>query len=196
MNTIGNKTKDSEIYKIFQREIETEIVKGEIVRAKFLAGIFFLFGLNFIFFPIFGPKVFIEAFGENFNPLYPPIYFFSIATYFFLNSRLFKIWFNKNRPIPTIPRYINAFIETSIPSISLLYIGHLREPAVYVMLTPPSFVYFIFIIASALQLNFRICVFTGFVAAFEYITITLYLFDRSQGQTLIPFISTIQSHMG
>lgn len=196
MMHLGDKTKDSEVYKIFQKEIETEIIKGEIVRAKFLAGIFFLFGINFTLFPIFGRKVFVSAFGENFNPLYPPIYFFSIAIYFFINSRVFNVWFARNRPIPIIPRYINAFIETSIPSISILYIGHIREPAVYVMLTPPSFVYFIFIIASALQLNFRICVFTGFVAASEYLTLTFYLLNRSQGYDLIPFISTIQSHIG
>ena len=29
-----------EIYKIFQKDIEVEIMKGEVVRAKFLSGIF------------------------------------------------------------------------------------------------------------------------------------------------------------
>ena len=39
---INQKTVDSEIYKIFQADIEKEILKGEITRAKFLSIIFLI----------------------------------------------------------------------------------------------------------------------------------------------------------
>lgn len=185
----------TEIYKLFKRDIENEIIQGEIARAKFLSAIFFVSGFFFTIFPIFIEHVYYRAFGDKINPYIPPIYFFTISTYFFINSHLFKIWFKKDKPIPTLPRYINAFIETSIPSGSLLYLGTIREPAIYVMLTPPVFVYFIFIFISALQLNFKLSIFTGFVAATEYISLVVYFYFKSEGMPIEIFVSSIQSHI-
>jgi len=54
---------------------------------------------------------------------------------------------------------MNALIETSIPTLALLYATQMLTPA-YAVLLPPTFVYFIFIILSALRLDVRLCVFT------------------------------------
>ncbi len=192
---INQKTIDSEIYKIFQTDIEKEIMKGEVARAMFLSAIFLIAASFFCIFPIFSPEVYLKAFSEKLNPYIPPIFFFSVSSYFFINSKLIQRWSNLNKPIHPFPRYLNALVETSLPSCSLLYLGTIREPAIYVMLTPPVFVYFIFIILSALQLNFKLSVFTGLVAATEYLSITLYFHSKSQGHPMEIFISSIQSHI-
>ncbi|HRG48658.1 MAG TPA: adenylate/guanylate cyclase domain-containing protein [Leptospiraceae bacterium] len=192
---INQKTVDSEIYKIFQADIEKEILKGEITRAKFLSIIFLIITFFFSAFPFFRPEDYLKVFTDKLNPYYPPIFFISASTYFFINSQLFQRWSRLNKPVPIAPRYLDALIQTSLPSIPILYLGSIREPAIYVMLTPPVFVYFIFIIISALQLNFKLSVFTGLVAATEYFSITLYFHYKSMGMQTDFAISSIQSHI-
>ncbi|MBK8398485.1 MAG: adenylate/guanylate cyclase domain-containing protein [Leptospiraceae bacterium] len=189
------KTENYEIYTLFQKDIEKEIMKGEVARAKFLSAIFFTAASFFCIFPIFTPEAYKAIFTEKFNPYLPPVFFSCVSFYFFIHNKLFKKWNSNNRSIPTIPRYLNALIETSLPSCAILYIGSIREPAIYVMLTPPVFVYFLFIIVSALQLNFKLTVFTGIVAATEYFAITLFFHYKSQGMPTEVFISSIQSHI-
>lgn len=192
---MNKESENSEIYKIFQRDIEKEIMRGEVSRAKFLSAIFLMTMSFFCIFPIFIRETYLAAFGNKVNPYLPPLFFGSVSLYFFISSKLIQKWSNQNKPLPTFPRYLNAIIETSIPSCSLLYLGTIREPAIYVMLTPPVFVYFIFIFISALQLNFKLSVFTGFVAASEYLAIAIYFHFKSQGMQTEVFISTIPSHI-
>ena len=82
---INQKTIDSEIYKIFQTDIEKEIMKGEVARAMFLSAIFLIAASFFCIFPIFSPEVYLKAFSEKLNPYIPPIFFFSVSSYFFIN---------------------------------------------------------------------------------------------------------------
>ncbi|MBP9885770.1 MAG: adenylate/guanylate cyclase domain-containing protein [Leptospiraceae bacterium] len=184
-----------EIYKIFQKDIEVEIMKGEVVRAKFLSGIFSVTSFFFCIFPIFMKQTYFGVFGDKINPYIPPSFFGSVALYFFVSSILIQKWANQNIPLPKFSRYFNAVIETSIPSCALLYLGAIREPAIYVMVAPPVFVYFIFIFISALQLNFKLSVFTGFVAASEYLAIAIYFHSNSQGFQTETLIGNLPSHI-
>ncbi len=189
------KSNYQEIYSIFQKEIEKEILNGEVSRAKFLSVLFLITCFFFCIFPIFVNEIYLATFGNKINPFVPPIFFGSISIYFFANSKMIQNWSNKNKPLPTFSRYINAIIETSIPSCALLYLGTIREPPIYVMLTPPVFVYFIFIFVSALQLNFKLSVFTGLIASVEYLTIATYFHFKSEGMYTEVFISNLPSHI-
>ena len=68
---------------------------------------------------------------------------------------------------PRVARYVNAFIETSIPTLSLVFGVETSSPA-YLLALPIPWFYFLFIMLSTLRLDFRLCAFTGFVAAVEY----------------------------
>jgi adenylate cyclase len=69
-------------------------------------------------------------------------------------------------------RYGYALVETSIPTVVIVYYGTLIGP-VEALLLPSAFVYFIFILLSTLRLDFALCAFTGLVAATEYAAVAL-----------------------
>jgi adenylate cyclase len=68
---------------------------------------------------------------------------------------------------PTAARFANALIETSLPTVSLWAVNKFTTPAV-AFGTWPTVLYFIFIVASTLRLDFALPAFTGTVAAAGY----------------------------
>jgi adenylate cyclase len=67
---------------------------------------------------------------------------------------------------------VNALIEASLPTLVILYYMTVVSPA-EALLLPPVFFYFVFILLSTLSLEFRLCLFTGLVAAVEYACLAL-----------------------
>jgi adenylate cyclase len=76
-------------------------------------------------------------------------------------------WRRRGGPVLTPLRFVNAFIETSLPSVLLWSISHYWGPSV-ALGAWPSMLYFVFIVASTLRLNFVLPMFTGAVAAVGY----------------------------
>lgn len=73
---------------------------------------------------------------------------------------------SRGRALPHAGRFLNAFVETSIPTLRLLDIASNIGPTVAVS-SAATYVYFVFIILSTLRLNPVLCVFTGSAAALE-----------------------------
>jgi adenylate cyclase len=74
--------------------------------------------------------------------------------------------------VPTVRRYLGAFIETSLPS--LLLVAHMTNMgAVPALGFVAPLLYFVFIILSTLRLDFWLSTFTGFVAAAEVLGLAL-----------------------
>ena len=75
--------------------------------------------------------------------------------------------------VPTVRRYLGAFIETSLPS--LLLVAHMSNmgaaPALGFV---APLLYFVLIILSTLRLDFWLSTFTGFVAATELLGLALF----------------------
>src|SRR5256714_564030 len=75
--------------------------------------------------------------------------------------------------VPQVRRYVDAFIETSLPS--LLLVAHMSNmgaaPALGFV---AQLFYFVFIILSTLRLDFWLSTFTGFVAAAELLALALF----------------------
>lgn len=68
--------------------------------------------------------------------------------------------------LPRLYRYFTALVETSCPTAEILVAA--SYTGTDAISTAPYVAYPLFIILSALRLNFRLCVFTGAVAAVEY----------------------------
>jgi adenylate cyclase len=84
----------------------------------------------------------------------------------------------RGRSPPAFAKYGNALVETSFPSVVLLVASRYAEPAV-VFGGWPSFFYFVFILAATLRLNVALPVFTGVVAAVEYMAVAAYVLPLS-----------------
>ena len=75
--------------------------------------------------------------------------------------------------------FLNAFVETSVPSI-LILLGSRQVDPVYPLQSAATSLYAVFIVLSTLRLDFRLSVFTGCVAAVEYVLLSFALVGRSE----------------
>lgn len=160
---------DLEVKKNFQKELDQEIFKSEILRAKILNIIFYFISIFFFILPTFLEEEYIKVFSNRINKYIPLAFFFIVGTYFLGLWNILTKFKIKEKPIPNIPRYVNAFIETSLPTVLLILLIYMRpDYPLYNLISPPFSAYFLFIILSGLRLNFKLSVFTGLVAGIEY----------------------------
>jgi adenylate cyclase len=80
----------------------------------------------------------------------------------------------RGREPPQFARYGNTVIETSLPTVIIAVAFHFAGADASFGMWPSLF-YFIFIVASTLRLNFALPMFTGVVAAAEYVGLAMYL---------------------
>src|SRR4051794_27441548 len=71
-----------------------------------------------------------------------------------------------SQDVPVLRRYSSALIETSLPTIALMFQMNAMGPERALGFAAP-FAYFVFIILSTLRLDFWLSTFTAFVAAVE-----------------------------
>jgi adenylate cyclase len=165
----------------FQRLLNREILLSERRRMLILAAL-----QAFILVLILLAATFVPGFVRSIYHDRLPIRAASAAFSAFVAYELFAagvltIFIRRGRNFPVIGRYVNAFVETSFPTV-LLYLlaGYLFAPAVFGTWT--AMLYFLFIILSTLRLDFALSAFTGAVAAvqlFVLATVILHLEWRS-----------------
>jgi len=80
-------------------------------------------------------------------------------------------WLEQGRSVPGVLRYLNAFVETSVPSL-LIYLLSRETNPIHVLQSAAGSLYAVFIVLSTLRLDFRLSVFTGLVAAAEYVALS------------------------
>jgi adenylate cyclase len=89
---------------------------------------------------------------------------------------------------PRVVRYVNAFVETSIPTLTLVLGIQTSSPA-YLLALPVTWGYFLFIILATLRLDIRLCAFTGLVAGAEYLGLAVHVLSQPQTIPIDPSIS-------
>jgi adenylate cyclase len=182
-------------HKIFEQEISKEILKSERFRLYVLM---IVFGILFLF--TFSISVLYKDYFQN--VLTGADHFLWVVSVplliiirsFFIRYRIRK-WQKEGYQIAEKWRYLNSFIEVSIPSAGILIFAQGIE-AVYALITPLVFLYFIFIILSALELNLYLSIFTGAVAAIEYFSIALFLLNQPANVTGIHLLDFYLPYMG
>ena len=94
-------------------------------------------------------------------------------------QRLFVYYLTKTkRRIPPVYPYVTAFIETSAPTAGVILASTFAGPDSPFPLIP-AFIYPVFIVLSALRLNFKLSLFTGAVAALEYFLVSYFFIAES-----------------
>jgi adenylate cyclase len=74
----------------------------------------------------------------------------------------------QRRALPQLLRYLNAFVETSVPSVMIVVVARESNP-VHVLQSGAVLLYAVFIVLSTLRLDYRLSIFTGLVATVEYV---------------------------
>jgi len=180
---------------LFEEIFSEEIISNESFRSKVLAGIIgFLIVVVLLI-----SLVFEEQFKDISQfPIIIQLTLIILGVIFIralVVSRAARRWNRYGVKAFIAIRYVNAFVEISIPS-AILIIYSFKLPSIYPLLTPLALLYFLIIMLSALELDFKLCVFSGTIAAIQYITIAWYLSGKTYSNPAIEAISFFPSYIG
>ncbi|MEP0862013.1 MAG: adenylate/guanylate cyclase domain-containing protein [Ignavibacterium sp.] len=181
--------------KIPDEKLIQELVSSEKLRAKILA---FVLTVMLIVIIIIG-----LVYSEEFKPTYSSTFVFLITAGMILFLLLRTIILNKVVKHWTrfgfgwfnFFRYVNIFLEISIPTI-VLYFYSFFIPSVYPLLTPISSIYFIIIFLSALELDAHLSIFSGLIAAAEFTILAMILLDNSTTKNISPVLQFFPMYLG
>ena len=156
----------------FQRLLNREILLSERRRMLILAALQAFILVLILLAATFVPG-FVRSIYHDRLPIRAALAAFSaFVAYELFAAGLLTIFIRRGRNFPVFGRYVNAFVETSFPTV-LLYLlaGYLFAPAVFGTWT--ALLYFLFIILSTLRLDFKLSAFTGAVAAVELFALAM-----------------------
>ncbi|MEK8022391.1 MAG: adenylate/guanylate cyclase domain-containing protein [Candidatus Hydrogenedentota bacterium] len=172
---------------LIREGFEREVLRSERARATIIAC---LFAFASCFFPavlFFRPDLVIEVFGGY--GVVPRIFLFlgGTAAYGFAARYHLGRLAARRAVLSNSLRYFNAFVEISIPTgIMILMSSFIQRE--YILVTPGVLLYFVFIILSALRLEPKLCLFTGGVAALEYLALAWWFVLRHAPEGIPPVI--------
>ena len=106
-------------------------------------------------------------------------FFLAACSYEVFARFIFGLAQRRGWNVPFLGRSVNAFLETSLPGVPIYMIGLALGP-VEGLNSPAAFVYPFFILLSVLRLDYRMSLFTGFVAGVQYIALFFLLRDDPQ----------------
>ncbi len=168
----------------FEQTFAIEILKSERMRMLILAVLFLFVSavVSFLYYAMPGPLA--ERFRQTNVRWVSMLVLLGVVGYEFLTRYVLSRSITGGRQPPRFWQYGNALLETSVPSVMLLLFTQTTAPE-EVLYSPPSYAYFAFILLSVLRLDMRLSIFTGFVAAVEYLGLVWYLrehfsFDTAQ----------------
>jgi len=158
----------------FENAFAREILRSEVRRASALVIIFFVGAFAFLLQPIFFPAIYDFILSTGFPVWLPPSYFLIIALYGLFLRAYFKWAIRVERGINPFVRYGSAFFEASIPTLAILLLGSSSHNSLDSLNTPPSYVYFLFIILSTLRLEERMSIFSSVISSLQYLSLFFY----------------------
>ncbi len=171
-----------------------EISKSERLQSVILIGLLALEAVFLLVIYFFYSEEYLKMFNTHLS-IYAILIFTAIIiiyeslTHYLMGKKCNYININ-----PRYFRYINSFFEISLLSILLIFIVEYSN-SVIILQSPATLTYFIFIILSTFRLNFKLSLFTGTLAAFEYVFISIYystLYSNVPVDMLNPDLTGIQ----
>ncbi|NIN71301.1 MAG: adenylate/guanylate cyclase domain-containing protein [Gemmatimonadetes bacterium] len=172
---------------VFAHQFDREVSESERLRVTLLGAVFALALAFWIVAAVAFPELFERVFHGKLNLTWV-FGFLSVALSYELGARiLIGHFIRTGQRLPPLARYGNAFVEVSIPTAMLIVYAQVSTPAT-VLLSPWTFVYFVLILLSALRLDFKLCYFTGLVAAVEYTVLALVLVGGGRAGSVEPML--------
>ncbi len=176
----------------FEEHLAREIGASERLRAAVLVWILVALMVFFVMvFFVIAYTPLREQYRQHFATPAAGIYLFAILALLLCHEAVILRVLGR-RPageagVPAVLRYLNAFIEVSVPSVIILAVASEISP-VFVLQSGAILLYAVFIVLSTLLLDYRLSVFTGLVAAAEYVGLCVAFSGRSgEAATGTPF---------
>jgi adenylate cyclase len=157
----------------FERRLATEILAAERFRATLLAVLPTVAMLAFLAISSAYPDALTTLLRGKFDRAPVGLFLCAVAGFeFHVLYATEKMLRSGTRP-SAARRYGYAFIETSLPTLVIVYYATILGP-VQALLMPSASLYFVFILLATLRLDFALCAFTGLVAAMEYAGVAVF----------------------
>lgn len=181
--------------KVFEEIFSEEILSNESFRSKILAGIIgfiivVVLLVSFVYKNQFGDTSHFKILVELTLVILAVIFIRALFV-----SRAAKQWNRFGIKTFIFIRYVNAFVEISLPSAALI-IYSFNLPSIYPLFTPIALLYFLIIMLSALELDFKLCVFSGTIAAIQYSIVVWYLLNKPVEKTIFEGATFYPLYLG
>jgi adenylate cyclase len=157
----------------FEDRLAREILQSERTRMLILAGLSGSLVVAFLAFVLVSREAHARVLGAAWI-LQVVAVFVLLAVYALAIRHVIGRRLAQGKTVPRPLRFVNAFVETSVPSVLILLASRQVDP-VYPLQSAAAYLYPVFIVLSTLRLDFRLSVFTGCVAAVEYVTLSAVL---------------------
>lgn len=177
---------DAENDSEFAKYMNKEQLKSELLRSNILIALFGFLVIAISILPLVGFDFIGPAAKFKNLPFRFLLFYLGITLYELLIRFVVKSAARSGKVISKKIRYGNAFEEASLPTVGIIITSFLVDP-IEVLLGPGSFLYFVFILLSALRLDFKLSAFTGFVAAVEYWAVTTYFLKTASTSASLSF---------
>lgn len=171
----------------FDQSFGQEVMRSERLRVTAVVIGLTLIAARWAALWIFSPETVESQLGSALNPAALSTLWAILLTYELLVFARLTLLLRRGQRLPIIFRYINAFVEISLPTLIMLVGIEASSPA-YALYTPPAWAYFLFIILATLRLDFWLCAFTGVVAALEYTLLTVHVLSQPQAGPIDPLL--------
>ena len=172
---------------LFEAQLMRETLLSERLRATLLASVAAVLGLTLFLLSRLDTSEFLTALRQT-QADYPLLGLIGGLVLYELGLRqMLGRLLRSHRRAPLALRYVNAGLETTIPTLAIILLAQRLEP-MYALLSVASLAYFLCIVLAALRLEFGLCVFTGGVAAVEYVALAWYYLAQAPGAQLHPML--------
>lgn len=157
----------------FQESLKLEIFRSGRLRSKILVGLLGLEAISLIVIYLFYSEEYLIMFKNHISIFAILIFTFILIVYETIIQYLIS---KKSKLFILDPRFFthfNIISEVTLFSFLLIFIIEYSNQTI-ILQSPATLTYFIFIVLSIFRLNFRLSLFAGCLAAFEYILISIY----------------------
>jgi len=159
----------------FKSALAIEMLESQALRALVLA---ISFSIGSVVILLVAYILYIKhGWDSSRVPITVAIIISSLMLFEFGMRKAIRRHIQRGTTVPIWIWYISASIEISALSTIMLFIQSGFASPVYVLSTPPLLAYCLFIVLSTLHLNIRLSLFTGSLAAFQYLVIITLTFS-------------------
>jgi adenylate cyclase len=168
----------SKINFVQQKDVSKELYNAEIagserLRALILIGMLGLEAVLLMVIYFFYRNQYLSLFNNHIAFYAILIFTLVIIVYeafvHYFTGKKMKVFFHHR----SVFGYLNAFSEITLLTLLFIFIVEYSGQTV-ILMAPATLTYFLFIVLSTLRLNFRLSVFTGALAAFEFVAVSVY----------------------
>lgn len=187
--------KHGSVSQAFENELAIETLKSDKLRVTVLMGVIATTLLLQFSMSLLALDVFRRSFHDRFTDFLLALTIMGgfILACLSIQRVMLSRRIGRGKPAPSL-QYLSALVETSIPTTGMIIAAQFIGP-LYTLFSPAPFVYGLFIVLSVLRMNARLCLFTGAVAATEYVLLASFYLHQTSPVGIEPLLVATPHHV-